>query len=180
MRPVGGRHPILVMDDEPTIRENLRRLLTSTGYEVTTAENGDTALERAAEQSFEVALLDIGMPGISGIDVLKQLRAQYPDTAVIMVTAVVELETAIEAMRLGAYDYVSKPFNLDDVLIRVSRAREHRDLTIQLREFQEFLEEKVKEQAKRIHEITISTVRSLGQSATSATPDSGVQRFVDC
>ena len=125
---VPGKRTVLIVDDEPSIRENLERVLKSSGYETVVAEDGQAALDRAAEQEFEVVLLDIGLPGISGMDVLRRLSGEYPDTCVIMVTAVEEVETAVEAMRSGAYDYLSKPFNLEDILLRVERAREKRYL----------------------------------------------------
>lgn len=100
---------ILVTDDEPGIRLFLEETLTSDGHQVTTAESGEKALHLIANQKFDLALLDLNLPGIGGMEVLAALHKQAPDTIVIILTAHATLETAVEALRQGAHDYLFKP-----------------------------------------------------------------------
>jgi DNA-binding response OmpR family regulator len=119
---------VLIVDDEESIRSILARKLESDGYNCEVAADGKEALYKASMKSFDMVLLDINMPGLSGIEVLRRLTADYPDTCVIMITAMADTKIYIEALRLGSYDYVTKPFDLDDVSIRVKRALEIRRL----------------------------------------------------
>lgn len=155
------KRTVLVVDDEPVIRENLERLLRGAGYELTVAANGQEALARAQAQEFEVVLLDIKMPGMSGIEVLDQLHARYPDTAVIMVTAMGDVQTAVQAMRSGAYDYILKPPDLDDILVRVEKAIEKRHLLLQVKNYQKNLEERLAQQEKELRALTTQIVQAL-------------------
>lgn len=119
---------LLVVDDEHLIRWSLEQNLKKHGYEVVTAGNGEDALRLVREEQPDLVLLDIQLPGISGIDVLGKIKDHDENIVVIMVTANSGLENAINAMRLGAYDYVSKPFNLDELSIIVKKALENSDL----------------------------------------------------
>jgi DNA-binding NtrC family response regulator len=113
---------ILVVDDEPTIRDTLRWCLEDAGYHVDTVASGDEALRRLrAEEAPDVVITDIVMPGIDGLDVLGQARVLAPRTPVILMTAYATVETAVEALRRGAADYILKPFRLQDVRERVQR-----------------------------------------------------------
>lgn len=116
------------MDDEHLIRWSLEQNLKKQGYEVVTAGSGEDALRLVREEQPDLVLLDIQLPGISGIDVLGKIKDHDDDIIVIMVTANSGLEYAVNAMRLGAYDYVSKPFNLDELSIVIKKALEHSDL----------------------------------------------------
>lgn len=100
---------ILVLDDEAGIRLFLQETLTSDGHEVVAVESGQQALDLIAQQTFDLALLDLNLPGIGGMDVLPRLRQNAPDTVVIILTAHGSLETAVEALRQGAHDYLFKP-----------------------------------------------------------------------
>ena len=122
------RSKILVVDDEHLIRWSLEQNLKKQGYEVVTAGSGEDALRLVREEQPDLVLLDIQLPGISGIDVLEKIKDHDDDIIVIMVTANSGLENAVNAMRLGAYDYVSKPFNLDELSIVVKKALETSDL----------------------------------------------------
>lgn len=104
---------ILVVDDEPDAVELLQEFLTSKGYEVLTASNGEEALRKVKEERPHLILLDVRMPGMSGLDVLRQVRQFDREIGVIMVTAVNEEETGRESLRLGAFDYIVKPLNLE-------------------------------------------------------------------
>ena len=119
---------ILVVDDEHLIRWSLEQNLKKQGYEVFTAGTGEDALQVAREEQPDLVLLDIQLPGISGIEVLEKIKEFDEDIIVIMVTAHGGLETAVNAMRLGAYNYVNKPFNLDELSIIVKKALETSDL----------------------------------------------------
>lgn len=119
---------LLVVDDEHLIRWSLEQNLKKQGYEVVTAGSGEEALRLVREEQPDLVLLDIQLPGISGIDVLGKIKDHDDDIIVIMVTANSGLENAVHAMRLGAYDYVSKPFNLDELSIVIRKALESSDL----------------------------------------------------
>ena len=122
------RNKLLVVDDEHLIRWSLEQNLKKQGYEVVTAGSGEDALRLVREEQPDLVLLDIQLPGISGIDVLEKIKDHDDDIIVIMVTANSGLENAVNAMRLGAYDYVSKPFNLDELSMVVKKALETSDL----------------------------------------------------
>ncbi len=119
---------LLVVDDEHLIRWSLEQNLKKQGYEVVTAGSGEEALRLVREEQPDLVLLDIQLPGISGIDVLEKIKDHDDDIIVIMVTANSGLENAVSAMRLGAYDYVSKPFNLDELSMVIKKALESSDL----------------------------------------------------
>jgi DNA-binding NtrC family response regulator len=118
---------ILVADDEPNIRRVLEAMLTRNGYTVLTAENGKRAVAIATEQPIDVLITDLIMPDMTGVEVVRNIKELRPDCAAILVTAYATIKTAVEAMRLGAYDYVTKPFDLDQILKLVRRSLEDRD-----------------------------------------------------
>jgi len=105
--------PILIVEDETIVRESLREWLTDAGYTVETVERGDEASRAIREQDFGVVILDLKLPGKSGLEVLKEAKVHRPQLQTIIITAYPSVETAVEAMKLGAIDYLSKPFNLD-------------------------------------------------------------------
>jgi len=159
-----GKAKVLVVDDEPQVREVLSRYLLSQGYECSTAHDGTSALRAAETEQPHIVLLDISMPGKSGIDVLKELQARYPDTAVVMVTAIADINVAIDAMRNGAYDYLVKPIDLNMLLISVERALERRRLLLENKEYQLHLEKKVEEQTNQIRLTFLGTISALVQA----------------
>jgi len=107
--------PILVVDDEAIMRESLRDWLTDLGYQVETAEEGEQALKTVAEQDFGVVILDLRLPGKDGIEILKEARAKSPNLRGVIITAYPSIQTAVQAMKEGAVDYLPKPFDLDDL-----------------------------------------------------------------
>jgi len=113
---------ILVADDEPSIRWLLDRLLRQVGHSVTVAEDGGAALARAAAEPFDLAFVDVRMPDLDGLEVLSRLKTASPDTAVIVMTAHGSVRSAVEAMQRGAYDYLTKPFDNDEVRLLAERA----------------------------------------------------------
>ncbi|HIE16750.1 MAG TPA: response regulator [Dehalococcoidia bacterium] len=152
---------VLIVDDEATVREVLTRKLTGHGYHCTTAFDGNDALKKLKNNQIDLVLLDISMPQKSGVEVLKEIRDKWIDTAVIMVTAIADVETAINAMKLGAYDYVIKPIDLDVLLISIDRALEKRRLLLENRAYQLYLEQKVKEQTDRIRQSFMNSITAL-------------------
>jgi len=119
---------IHVIDDEPIIHEVLGELLTSEGYEVEISSSGEEALDKYSTQSFGLVLLDLLMPGMDGIEVLKKIRKIEPHAVIIIITAYASVESAISAMKMGAFDYIQKPFKHDELLLTVKRAIEHKKL----------------------------------------------------
>jgi two-component system nitrogen regulation response regulator GlnG len=113
---------ILVADDEDSLRWVLERGLRQAGYEVVAVGNGEAAVEAFAAEPFDLVLMDVRMPGLDGLAALERLRQIRPDASVVMMTAHGTMETAIKAMQRGAYDYLAKPFDLDEVLLLTERA----------------------------------------------------------
>ena len=106
---------ILIVDDEASMREFLAILLGREGYLVETAADAESALLRLAEHSFDLILSDVKMPGLDGIALLERVKRFWPDTAVLMITAYTTAEDAVEAMKRGAYDYIAKPFKVEEL-----------------------------------------------------------------
>ncbi len=121
---------ILVVDDERSMREFLEIFLSKKGHSVHTAENGGNALEKIAALEYDLVVTDLKMPGISGLRVLEETKKQWPDTQVIVMTAFSTTETAIEAMKKGAYDYVSKPFEINEAGVVIDKALNVRELVL--------------------------------------------------
>jgi two-component system alkaline phosphatase synthesis response regulator PhoP len=112
---------VLIIDDEAALRQTLARILQRAGYEVTTAESGEMALSLVADTEFDLIYMDLRMPGMAGLDVLKLIHASHPNMPVILFTAQPDLKSAVEALRLGATDYLLKPLQ-PEVLIERTRA----------------------------------------------------------
>jgi two-component system response regulator AtoC len=122
---------LLVVDDDRAMREMLSSLFKERGLSVEDAASADAALARAAEQDFDVVLSDVRMPGLSGVELVGQLRRLRPGTPVVLMTAFGSIDTAVEAMRTGAFDYLTKPFEPDAVILSVERALAHRALALE-------------------------------------------------
>lgn len=116
---------ILVVDDEMSMREFMEILLAGEGYDVDTAGSGNEAFQKIAEGDFHMVITDIQMPGMDGIEVLKKAKEISPSTEVIMMTAYASAESAVEAMKCGAYDYLTKPFKVDEIKIIIEKAFEN-------------------------------------------------------
>ncbi len=114
----------LIVDDEKEFRTYLSEALAGAGYETRTAASGREAVDLATEGDFDVVLLDLIMPKMSGSDVLGELRRVSPRSRVIMITAFASIENAVDAIKRGATDYLSKPFKIDELLVRIKRALE--------------------------------------------------------
>ena len=124
----GPRISILVVDDEPIVLQSLAAWLRQEGHNVDTAEGGREALELAADCRYDIALVDIKMPDIDGLELQSRLAAADPELTIIIMTAYASVESAVRALKAGAYDYIPKPFNPEEVSHLVQRASEHRSL----------------------------------------------------
>jgi DNA-binding NtrC family response regulator len=120
----GNVAKILIVDDDKEIRANLAEIMADAGYETQEASSGRDAVEKATAEDFDVVLLDLVMPKMSGSDVLGELKRVSPRSKVIMITAFATIENAVDAIKRGATDYLSKPFKIDDILMRVRRVLE--------------------------------------------------------
>ena len=156
-----NKETILIVDDEEAIRRLLHQKLSGEGYCCVEAGSAEQTLDELRNNAVELVVLDIKMPDKSGTELLPELRARYPDTAVIMATAIVDTDIAIQCMRQGAYDYLTKPFNLDEVVLGVNRALQKRRLELENRDYQQHLEQKVEEQAKKIRDAFLSAITAL-------------------
>ncbi|MCI0628253.1 MAG: response regulator, partial [Acidobacteria bacterium] len=143
---------ILVVDDEEAIREVVTTLLEAQGYRCAMVGNGRLAQEQLQKDSPDLVLSDMVMPEMDGMRLLEWLRGREPDVPVIMVTAMHDLSTALEAMRRGAYDYILKPFEKDQLFLCVRRALEHRRLVLENRNYQRNLENLVEERTVQLRE----------------------------
>ena len=152
---------ILIVDDEELVRKLLSKKLSSEGYLCREAGNAFQAIDALHNSPAELVLLDVKMPGKSGNELLPEILASYPDTAVIMATAVTDTSLAIDCIKQGANDYLTKPLNLDEVAVNVERALERRRLTIENRNYQQQLEKRVVEQTKEIRDSYLNAITAL-------------------
>ncbi|MFN8789966.1 MAG: sigma-54-dependent transcriptional regulator [Bdellovibrionales bacterium] len=124
---------ILVVDDEESIREFLEIMLKKEGYEVTLAEDGAQAKDLLGKKTFDMVISDLQMPNMNGLELLKHVKESSPDTVFMMITAFGTTETAVEAMKIGAYDYITKPFKIDEVRLNINNALRSRNLEVENR-----------------------------------------------
>lgn len=115
---------VLIVDDDVELRANLSEILKGAGYYIAEAPSGKEAIEKIASKDFDIALLDLMMPKMSGIDVLKEIKKIKPKIRVIMITAFATVENAVDAIKKGASDYIAKPFRIDDLLTTIRRVIE--------------------------------------------------------
>jgi putative nucleotidyltransferase with HDIG domain len=141
---------ILVVDDEEAIREVVSTMLESKGYQCTAVSNGRAAQDQVKRVTPDLVLSDMIMPEMDGIKLLDWLRQYDPEVPVIMVTAIHDISTALEAIRRGAYDYILKPFEKDQLFLGVGRALQHRRLVIENRKYQRNLEQLVEERTAKL------------------------------
>lgn len=132
---------VLVIDDELGIREGCRRALTPLGHNVDVAETGATGLRKLRERPFDLVLLDLMLPGMSGIEALDRIHEIDPDIVVIIITGYATVEAAVKTIKKGAYDFISKPFTSDDLVLVVNQGLEHRRLTLETKRLQAVEEE---------------------------------------
>ena len=143
---------ILVIDDERGIREGCKRALTPEGFNVEVAETAASGLRQLGEGSFDLVLLDLMMPGMSGMEALDRIHEIDPDLVVIIITGYATVEAAVKTIKKGAYDFISKPFTSDDLLLVVNKGLEHRRLTLETKRLQA-IEEEAKELSRAKTEL---------------------------
>src|SRR5512143_4244746 len=119
---------ILIADDHDALRRGLARGLAEAGHEIDEASNGNAAIEKLHDSYFDIVLSDLKMGGSDGLDVLRTAKSLHPTSAVILMTAFGSVHTAVEAMKIGAFDYVQKPFEIEEMELKVEKAIEHRRL----------------------------------------------------
>ncbi len=159
---------ILVVDDDNALRNALVRFLSNQGFSVGAASTGQEAIELVGRGSFEVMLLDIRMPGMSGIDVVPEVLHQDPDLAILMLSALTDASSAAICMQRGAIDYLTKPIELNDLRKAIARALRRRDTLMQSREISSWLKEEVQRRTQEIErerrkqqQLTVSTLEAL-------------------
>ncbi len=155
------RGKLLVVDDELAVRELLADALDAFGYSTRQARCAEEAFALLQQGGADLVLSDIDMPGENGIELLKRIKSHDSDVDVIMVTGVVDVDTAIGAIRDGASDYVTKPFNIEEVRIVVERTLENRRLVLENRAYQQQLEEKVAQRTRELQESYENTLQAL-------------------
>ena len=155
---------ILLVDDEPGIRKVLGIALADGGYSVTTAENGEEALRRFRKHRPDIVLTDIKMPDMDGIELLQHIKAESPDTEVVMFTGHGDMELAIKSLKHDATDFVTKPINEDVLEIALKRARERIAMRRQLREYTHELERLVEEKARQL--VEAERLAAVGQTVS--------------
>ena len=121
---------ILIVEDDARLRDALCQITAKEGYQPTGVESGEEALEKASGHVYALVISDLKLPGISGMEVLQSIRMVTPDTSIIIITAYASVDTAVEAMKNGAEDYLVKPFSLDEIRIIINRVMEKRGILI--------------------------------------------------
>ena len=146
---------ILVIDDEPGIREGCKRALNPQGYHVDAAASGDEGIEKVLANGFDLVLIDVMMPGISGIDLIASIHQHDPEIVCIIITGYATVELAVRAIKQGAYDFLTKPFTSDDLLLAVNQGLERRRLSLEAKRLQEVETEaqRLAEEKNRLEEL---------------------------
>jgi len=160
---------VLILDDEVVVRDVLARKLSSSGYECECCENVHMALSYLEKNNYDLILANIMMPILGGKKLLEAMLSLRPESAVILITPVVDIQTAVDLLKEGAYDFIAKPFSLEEVSLSVSRALEKRQLIIDNKLYQQSLEEQVlsrtqqlREALEALHHTYDSTLMALG------------------
>jgi response regulator RpfG family c-di-GMP phosphodiesterase len=164
---VSPKPQILIVDDEDMIRDLLFAALTREGYGCVSARNAAEAMSALETTTFQLALFDIMMPGKSGLDLLKEAKAHSPDLAVIMITALSDMNTALSCIHLGAEDYIVKPFSIDRIAITVKNLLEKQRLVQENREYSSGLEKKVLIQTNQIRQAMHELNQAYDQTLTT-------------
>lgn len=160
---------ILIAEDELSLRTILKKLLQKKGYNVTAVSNGELALNKLRQQDFALALMDIKMPHKTGLEVLDTIKAEQPQLAVILMTAQDTMKNAIEAMKRGAYDYVAKPFELEEIEILVEKALEARRLSEEVTQLRQATQHNTQNKAQLVGKSKAiqAVYKTIGKVAAS-------------
>jgi response regulator RpfG family c-di-GMP phosphodiesterase len=157
MRPCPDNAEVLIVDDDPRVRDVLHDLFLAGGYTCQVASNGREGLATFGAARPPLTVTDINMPVMDGLTFLKEVRAVDPDAAILVLTGVGDVHTAVESLKFGAFDFIVKPVNMEELLIAAERALEHRQLLMERREYQRTLERQVAEATREL----ASTLREL-------------------
>lgn len=169
------QEPILIVDDEKEVRDTLLEALDSQGYTAEAVASGEEALARMAQRSFPVVVTDLHMPGgQTGLDLIAAIRHQFPDTLCVLITAFATLDTTIQALKRGAYDFIQKPFKLAEMEVVLNRALEHAALLAKVRDYQVELESRIlsrTQELRQAHQEALTlcdlSLQALDQSTLS-------------
>src|SRR5438093_9817279 len=142
--PTGVSARVLVIDDEPIIRDVLHDILSREGYVIDSVPDAESGLKALDSGERDLIILDLMLPGIGGFETLKEIKRRDPDSVVVMITAYGSVETAVQAMRMGAHDYLTKPFKNEDVLRTLSTGLRHRSLLDENRSLRRALQGKAR------------------------------------
>ncbi len=162
--------PALVVDDQPAVAATVAKWLEREGMTCHVAHSGREALEKVEQESYGLVFADVHMPGESGLDLARELKARDPTIQVIIITGSTTLKTAVEALRIDADDYLVKPFDPAALLHATHRAREHRRLLIENRSYRRELENRVRQQAQRLERLYLSSILSLVKALEAKDP----------
>ncbi len=162
---------VLILDDDLSVRESLALNLNLAGFSVTASDEAEVALQRLATEQFDIVLCDLQMPGMDGLDFIRTAHALYPDLAIVLITGYGSSELALQAIKLGAYDYVSKPFAPEELILTLRKIEEREGLKSENRELKARLEQKynfsnIVAQSKAMREI-FETVKRLAHFNTT-------------
>jgi response regulator RpfG family c-di-GMP phosphodiesterase len=160
-------HEILIVDDDAQVREVLHQIFLSANYHCLLAANGKEGLDIFRASHPPLIVTDLKMPVMDGIGLLEGVRATDEDAAVVVLTGAPDVKTAIDSLKLGAYDFIMKPVNVDELLFAAERALERRQLLIERREYQELLERRVDEATRELQEAYRATLEALGSALDS-------------
>jgi putative two-component system response regulator len=157
---------ILVVDDDNTVCQLLVELLSMESYQCHSADSAEMAIKRLEQNAYDLVLSDILMDGMSGVDLLKVTKDRFPDVAMIMVTGLEDRDTALQALNLGAYGYLIKPLDRNDLIISVANALERRRLTLLSQQYNRELEEEVQERTREVRareeEVVLRLISAMG------------------
>ncbi len=162
--PVDTRPRCLIVDDEAPLRAVLRRILEQQGFHCRDAASGVDAVTALEQEPACLVLSDYHMPEMDGVELLRTIRDRWPDTAVVMVTAVSDVELAVQCLANGAMDYVTKPFRVEEIRGRVGQALEKRELLLENKTYRENLEARVQAQARAYEELFLASLQSLADA----------------
>jgi len=168
---------ILIVDDEPAARKLITRILTKEGYHCQEADSGAQVIDRLRSNKTALVILDIKMPGKSGIELLPEIKALHPNIAVVMVTAVAEISYAVHCMKLGADDYICKPFNTHQITMAVQRTLHKRKLQLNVNKNKQALEDAVPQIIKRKVLACLNSVETPIELRNSINIDAGKPIF---
>ncbi len=178
--PTTSQEIVLIVDDDAAIRHLLHAKLSREGHVCFAVAGSSEAMDAVQSRRVALALLDINLPGKSGLQILPEIKTESPDTTVMMITGLNDAATAVQCIRLGAYDYVTKPFDLDSLALNVRHALEKRRLELDNREYQATFERRVSEKSKdlaqslaKIKSASLDTIIHLSQAAEYKNGDTG-------